>query len=236
MQPPEQLPDQAKDLSEREKLRHQITIVLPALNEEESIGRLIDEIKTARYDKILVVDGYSKDQTVKVAEEHGALVLMQHGHGKAGALVTAFHAVASPFIVVLDADGSYDPNDLDKFLPLLNDYDFVKGERVKSGNMSSLHKFGNGVITRTFNLLFGTTIGDICSGIYLLRREKVTALTFEKHPLTIEQELAAQMVLSSSRITSVPVNYRKRFGGKSKTHTWRQSLRDLATNFDLART
>ena len=50
-------------------------------------------------------------------------------------------------------------------------------------------------------------------------------MTFEKHPLTLEQELAGQMVLSSSRITSVPINYRKRYGGKSKTNTWRQGFR-----------
>jgi dolichol-phosphate hexosyltransferase len=54
--------------------------------------------------------------------------------------------------------------------------------------------------------------------------------------LTLEQELAAQLILSSSRITSVPINYRERFGGKSKTRTWRQGFRDLVTNFDLART
>ena len=102
--------------------------------------------------------------------------------------------------------------------------------------MSALHKFGNRVITKTFNLLFGTSLGDICSGMYLLRTEEARYLTFEKHHLSVEQELAAQMVLSSKNVTSVPVNYRKRFGGKSKTNTWRQGFRDLATNFDLART
>ena len=217
-------------------LRDQVTVVIPTLNEAESIGTLIDEAKAHGYDKVLVVDGYSKDDTKKIAEERGAEVSMQQGQGKAGAIVTAFHRVGTPYLVVMDGDGSYNPADSDKFLPFLNDYDLIKGARMKNGNMSSLHRLGNRVITRSFNLLFGTSIVDICSGMYLLRTEKVASLTFEKHPLTLEQELAAQMVLASSRITSVPIDYRKRFGGKSKTNTWRQGFRDLVTNFDLART
>jgi dolichol-phosphate hexosyltransferase len=226
----------ARSSSALQALRDKVTIVIPTLNEAESIGRLLDEITSRGYGRILVADGYSKDQTAVIAKGRGAEVIMQEGQGKAGAIVTAFHTVSTPYLVVMDGDGSYDPADLDKFLPLLDDYDFVKGARIANGNMSRLHRLGNQIITRTFNLLFGTAIVDICSGMYLLRTEKVASLSFEKHPLTLEQEIAAQLVLSSSRITDVPINYRKRFGGKSKTRTWRQGFRDLLTNFDLART
>lgn len=213
-----------------------MTIVLPTLNEAESIGKLIDEIKASGYDKILVVDGYSKDATRKIAEERGARVVGQHGKGKAGAMLTSFGIVKTPYLILMDGDGSYDPSDLDKFLTLMDDFGFVKGERARNENMSSLHRIGNGIITKSFNLLFGTLIADICSGMYLVRTDLVREIAFEKHPLTVEQELAAQLVLSSTKLTSVPINYRKRFGGKSKTNTWRQGFRDLATNFDLART
>ena len=149
-------------------LRNQLTIVVPTLNEAESIGKLVDEIKDAGYNEILVVDGYSKDETTRIASEHGAKVVNQHGRGKAGALLTAFRLVATPYILVMDGDGSYDPKDIDKFLPLLDDFVFVKGDRTRNGNMSTLHKIGNSIITKTFNLLFGTLIADICSGMYLL--------------------------------------------------------------------
>ena len=151
-------------------------------------------------------------------------------------LVAAFHTVTSPFVAVLDADGSYHPSDLEKFLPLLEDYDFVKGERMWDENMSGLHRFGNRVITRTFNVLFGTTLADICSGMYLLRTEKVASMTFEKHPLTLEQELTAADGAFLFQNHERSDSYRKRYGGKSKTSTWRQGFRDLATNFDLATT
>lgn len=217
-------------------MRDQVTIVVPALNEEEAIGPLIDEIKALGYHRILVIDGYSEDDTARIAGDRGAAVIMQHGKGKAGAFLTAFPVVTTPYLIVMDGDASYDPFDLEKFMPLVGSHDFVKGVRARNGSMSRLHKFGNWIITKTFDLLFGTSIGDVCSGMYMIRTELVKDLHLEKHQLTVEQEIVAEMVLSSGRMTTVPINYRKRVGGKSKTKTWRQGFRDLFTNFDLART
>lgn len=217
-------------------MRDQVTVVIPTLDEEEAIGPLIEEVRAAGYNNILVVDGYSKDGTTKIAGDHRAAVVMQHGRGKAGAFLTAFPRVTTQYLIVMDGDGSYDPSDLEKFTPLVGSYDFVKGVRARNGNMPQLHKLGNWIITKTFDLLFGTFIGDVCSGMYMMRTELVKGLHLERHPLTVEQEITAEMVLVSGRTTTVPINYRKRVGGESKTKTWRQGFRDLATNFDLART
>ena len=217
-------------------MRDNVTVVIPTLDEEEAIGPLIDEIKALGYHKTLVVDGYSKDSTTKIAGDHGAAVITQHGRGKAGAFLTAFLMATTPYLVVMDGDGSYDPLDLEKFMPLVGSYDFVKGVRARNANMSRLHRLGNSIITKTFDLLFGTSIGDVCSGMYMMKVELAKELRLEKHPLTVEQEIAAEMVLASRSTTTVPINYRKRIGGKSKTKTWRQGFRDLATNLDLART
>jgi dolichol-phosphate mannosyltransferase len=216
--------------------RDQITVVIPTLNEEEAIGPLIAEVKSQGFDRIIVADGYSQDRTAEVAADVGAEVMMQHGKGKAGALLTAFQRATTPYLVVMDGDGSYDPSDIRKLIPLMGTYDFVKGVRERNENMSLVHRLGNRIITRTFDLLFGTSIGDVCSGMYMLRTEKVRDLHPEKHPLTVEQEIAAEMVLSSGPISTIPINYRRRAGGTSKTNTWRQGFRDLVTNFDLART
>lgn len=216
--------------------KDQITVVIPTLNEEEAVGPLIEDLKSRGFGKIIVVDGYSKDRTVEVASRFGAAVVMQHGKGKSGALLTAFRAASTPYLVVMDGDGSYDPSDICKFLPLLGNYDFVKGVRTKNENMPRLHKLGNRIITKTFDLLFGTSIGDICSGMYMLRTGMVKSLHLEQHPMTVEQEIAAEMVQASGLITTIPINYRRRAGGVSKTKTWRQGFRDLVTNFDLART
>ena len=217
-------------------MRDLVTVVIPTLNEVEAIGPLIDEIKTRGFSKIIVADGYSSDDTAEVAHEHGAKVVMQHGKGKASAFLTAFPLVPTPYLVVMDGDGSYDPLDLEKFIPLMGTYDFVKGVRVRNGSMSGLHRLGNWIITKTFDLLLGASVGDACSGMYMIKTESVKGLHLEKHPLTVEQEIAAEMVVSLRKITTLPINYRKRVGGKSKTKTWRQGFLDLLTNFDLART
>ena len=217
-------------------MRDQVTVVIPTLDEEEAMGPLIDEVKAAEYNNILVVDGFSKDNTKKVADSRGVRFVLQEGAGKAGALATGFQNTSTPYVAVMDGDGSYVPSDLDRFLPSLARFDFIKGVRTWNGSMSRTHRFGNYIISTTFNLLFGTNIGDICSGMYVIDAELAKQLDFTKHPLTAEQEIIAQAVLSSAKITSVPINYRKRFGGKSKTNTWRQGFRDLITNFDLART
>jgi dolichol-phosphate hexosyltransferase len=217
------------------RTKDEVTVVIPTLNEEEAVGPLIDEVKAQGFNKIVVADGYSRDRTVGVASDLGAEVLMQHGNGKAGALLTAFRVVSTPYLLVMDGDGSYDPSDIAKFLPLIGFYDFVKGVRARNENMSRLHRMGNTIITKTFDLLFGTFIGDVCSGMYLLRTEAVRNLHLEKHPLTVEQEIAAEMTQYAGPITTVPIGYRMRMGGTSKTKTWSQGFRDLLTNFDLAR-
>ena len=216
--------------------RGSVTVIVPTLNEEESVGKVIGELKRAGYNNILVVDGYSDDATTRVSLGMGARVVMQRGPGKAGALATAFKEVATPYVLVIDGDGSYDPADIDKFLPSIGHYDLVKGVRERNENMSGLHRLGNSIITKTFDLLFGTFIGDVCSGMYLLRTELVKSVHLEKHPFTVEQEIAAEVILSSGSITTIPITYRRRYGGASKVKTWRQGFRNLYTNVDLART
>ena len=210
--------------------------MITALSEQETVGPLIEEVRARGFDKIMVADGYSRDRTTEVAAGLGAEVVFRYGKGEARVLLTAFQRVTTQYIVVMDGDGSYDPSDIQKLLPPMGTYDFVKGIRERNENMSGVHKLGNRIVTKTFNLLFGTSIGDVCSGMYMLRTEKVRGLHLEKHPLTVEQEIAAEMVLSSGPITTIPINYRKRAGGTSKTNTWRQGFRNLFTNFNLART
>ena len=115
----------------------QVTVVIPTLNEEEAIGPLIEEVMSEGFDRIIVADGYSHDKTRDVASGLGARVLMQHGVGKAGALMTAFRLVSTPYLIVMDGDASYDPSDLHRFLPLIGTYDFVKGVRSRmSANLA----------------------------------------------------------------------------------------------------
>ena len=219
---------------EIQRLRSQVTIVIPTLNEEEAIGRLIDEIRAAGYDKILVVDGYSTDQTAWIAAERGAKVAGQHGKGKAGAILVARDMVDTPYFLLMDGDYSYDPGDIDRFVLYQNGFDHIIGFRPKNcPNISRVHRFGNWVLTKTFNTLMGSNVPDIACGMYLMNTEKMRTLTLDVHGFSIDQEIAAQMLIDC-KVSYVPINYRGRVG-KAKAPTWRQGFRALFTIFDLGR-
>ena len=216
-------------------LRNHVTVVIPTLNEANSIGILIDAVRSHGYDNILVVDGFSTDKTKMIAEERNVPVVMQEGEGKSGALLTAFRSVKTEYTLLMDGNGSYDPSDLDKFLTYPESHNFVKGSRIRNENMPLLNRFGNYIVTSTFNMLFGTSIGDVCSGMYLLKTEKVASLTLEKNSITAEQEIAEQMAIATDKLASVPINYGRRIGGKKKKNRLRQGFRYLVTDFKLAK-
>jgi glycosyltransferase involved in cell wall biosynthesis len=208
------------------ELREKVTVVIPTLNEEEAIGPLIDEIKEAGYRRVLVVDGYSKDKTVKIASDKGAKVVGQHGRGKTGAVLVARDIVDTPYFLLMDGDYSYDPKDIDKFVRHSNGYDHIIGFRPRnSPYISRTHKIGNWILTKTFNLLMGSNVPDVACGMYLMRTEKAKQLILDRQGFEIDQEIAAQMLLDG-KVTYVPINYRARLG-KAKAPTWRQGFRAL---------
>ena len=217
------------------ELRKQVTIVLPTLNEADAIGKLIDEIKAAGYDKILVVDGYSTDGTRKIAEERGARVVGQHGKGKSGAILVAREVVDTPYFLLMDGDYTYDPADIDRFVLYAEGYDEIIGFRPKkSPNISRTHRFGNWVLTRAFNILMGSNVPDVACGMYLMRTEKMKHLVLDRLGFEIDQEIAAQMLIDG-KVTYVPINYRTRLG-EVKAPTWRQGFRALFAIINLGRT
>jgi glycosyltransferase involved in cell wall biosynthesis len=216
-----------------DELRNNVTVVIPTLNEEEAIGPLIDEIKEAGYRRVLVVDGYSKDKTVKIASDKGAKVVGQHGRGKTGAVLVARDIVDTPYFLLMDGDYSYDPKDIDKFVQHSNGYDHIIGFRPRnSPYISRTHKIGNWILTKTFNLLMGSNVPDVACGMYLMRTEKVKQLILDRQGFEIDQEIAAQMLLDG-KVTYVPINYRARLG-KAKAPTWRQGFRALFAIIGLA--
>jgi dolichol-phosphate mannosyltransferase len=215
-------------------LRDKVTVVIPTLNEEDAIGKLIPEVKACGYNNILVVDGYSHDQTKEIAEGQGARVVGQRGKGKAGAILTATDFVETPYLLVMDGDYSYDPADIDRFLQYMEKYDHIIGSRpLSSPNISMTHRVGNWILTKSFNLLMGSNIPDVCSGMYLLRTARVRKYFLDKPGFVVDQEIAAQS-LARDRLTFVPIRYRARIG-KAKASTWRQGFRALFTILDLAR-
>jgi len=190
----------------------QVTVVIPVLNEREAIGKVLDDLKSAGFEHVLVVDGYSSDGTAQIAASKGALVLQQHGAGKAGALATALDVVATPYLLVMDGDDTYKAADIVRLLPHAAEYDEVIGARTGGRqNIPLFNRVGNWLISKSFKLLFGEPITDVLSGMYLLRTETMRQVHITSTSFDIEVEIASA-IASIGRITQVPITYGERLG------------------------
>jgi Glycosyltransferases involved in cell wall biogenesis len=193
-------------------LEEVVTFLIPTLNERDGIGLVIDEIKSLGFNKILVVDGNSTDGTAEIAKEKGAKVIYQQGKGKALAVMTGLKHVDTPYVAVIDGDYTYNPADVIKALKIMEDYDEVIVVRGNRKNIPLLNRFGNWVITKTFNLLFGTRLKDVLSGFYVLRTDEVKGVNFEAEGFSIEVAISAYLASHSKRIGEVIGDYRARKG------------------------
>jgi dolichol-phosphate mannosyltransferase len=189
-----------------------VTVVIPVLNEEEAIDSVLKEVIEEGFHNILVIDGYSTDNTFSIATKNGVRVLYQQGKGKTGAIETAIGHVQTPYMVLMDGDCTYDPRDIESIVPRLGDADLVIGVRIKGrDNIPVFNRFGNWVINLIFNTLMRTSLVDVCSGMYGLRMDFARKLNFETSGFDVEVEIAAQ-ASKSGEIAQVPIHYYKRVG------------------------
>ena len=191
----------------------ELTIVIPTLNEAEAIGHVIDELRALGYTNLLVVDGRSTDGTPEVAKRKGARVIFQEGAGKADAIRTAMRHVETPYVLVMDGDLTYDPSFIGELLELAKRTGAgeVIGARLWGReNIPLLNRLGNWLITITFNLLFGTKLRDVCSGMWLARTEVLKRVPYESKGFSIE--VAASVLSTSGRVLELPIRYRPRLG------------------------
>ena len=130
-----------------------VGVVIPALDEEKNIEEVLCRLNDFGFDNVLVIDGRSKDNTVKVAAKYGAKVILQAGHGKGDAIrqVLSNGYFDVDAMVLMDADGSMDPAEIHAFIEALDSgADVVKGSRFLKGgrtyDMSATRRFGNSML------------------------------------------------------------------------------------------
>ncbi len=202
-----------------------ISIIIPTLNEEASIGQVIDEVPVRALEKsgyrveILVVDGLSTDHTVKIAQEKGARVLVETRRGKARAIRTALEGDDSKFVFMLDGDYTYSATSIPAMLQALQKYPVVIGSRLKGkrekGALRTVNFIGNHLLTLIANILYGTRISDLCTGFWGFRREVIQNLNLTSDGFQLEAELLIQVAKKGYKIGEVPILYRCR-AGKAK--------------------
>ena len=196
-----------------------VCVLLPTMNEAETIGDVVDGFRGEGFDNVLVMDGDSTDGTRETAEERGARVVVQSGEGKGQAIREAMDYVDAPYVLMADGDGTYRPEDAERMLePLEDGYEHVIGDRfgdMRSGAMTGLNQFGNRMVNRAFGTIHGENLRDILSGYRAFTRESFEQLTLTSDGFGIETEMAVECVKRGVPTKVVPITYLPRPSGSN---------------------
>jgi glycosyltransferase involved in cell wall biosynthesis len=197
-----------------------ISIILPTLNEEEAIGKVIDEIPRQDLEQagyavqVLVVDGNSTDRTRQIAEQKGASIIVEPRKGKGVAVTTALSSVEADFIFMLDADYTYPARYIPDMLKLLANHHAVIGSRLRGqrerGAISRLNLTGNYLLSLLATALYQRKISDVCTGFWGFRTEVVKSLSLRATAFDLEAEIFSQLARKGYSIAELPIYYRRR--------------------------
>jgi glycosyltransferase involved in cell wall biosynthesis len=213
-----------------------VSVVIPCLNEAENIESCVKAALGAIErmgvpGEVVVADNNSEDDSARLAEQAGARVVIEHRRGYGSAYLAGFAASTGRYIVMADADLTYDFDEIPHFVEELQaGAELVMGDRmdnIQPGAMPWLHRYiGNPILTGLLNLFFRTGISDAHCGMRALRRDVLPRLDLR----TTGMEFASEMVIRASkenlRIAEFPIEYHPR-GGESKLSSFRDGWRHL---------
>jgi glycosyltransferase involved in cell wall biosynthesis len=182
--------------------------------------------------EVIVVDAHSHDGTVEVARSlrPDAVILLQEGRGKGSALRQGFEAATGDIIVSIDADGSTQPEEIERFVNALRaGADYVKGSRYMKGggsvDLSPLRRLGNLGLTLMTRVVHGAHFSDLCYGFNAFWRDVLPVLALESTGFEIETEMNLRALRAGLRVTEVPSIEASRIYGSSNLHAFRDGFR-----------
>jgi len=224
---------------EQIKMSIELTILMPCLNEEETLADCIDEARgflaRANIDgEVLVADNGSTDGSIRIAEQHNAGVVQVPTKGYGAALMHGIRAARGRYVIMGDSDGSYDFSRLEPYVDRLRaGYDLVMGNRflggIERGAMPVLHRYlGNPVLSFLGRLFFKIPVGDFHCGLRAFRRDRLLALGLRARGMEFASEMVVRAALSGLAIAEVPTTLSP--DGRSRRphlRTWRDGWRHL---------
>lgn len=212
-----------------------ISVVIPARNEAANLLHVLPRIPADVFEVILV-DGHSTDDTIATAKRlwRGVRIVSQMGRGKGDALREGFAACRGDIVVMLDADGSTDPQEIPRFVSaLLQGADFAKGSRYLAGggsaDISAHRSAGNRGLNMLVNHLFATRYTDLCYGFNAFWRDCLEYIEVDCDGFEVETLLNIRARRSALVVSEVPSFEYQRIAGASNLHPVRDGLRVLKT-------
>src|SRR5882724_490070 len=206
--------------------RYRVSVIVPAYNEEESLGYVIDDFRP-HVDEVLVVDNSSQDRTAEVARQHGARVETVALQGYGDTIKYGLDHAAGDILVVVEADHSFRAKDLGKLREYLKDADMVIGTRTtrqmveQGSNMRGLLRWGNVIVGKIVEVLWwgqeprftdvGCTYRAIWKEAWFKIRDRMEGVGPEFSP-----EMMIEILRARQRVLEIPVSYYPRVGGSSK--------------------
>lgn len=222
--------------------KEDVCILIPTLNEGKTIGWLVGEFRSMGYPNILIIDGHSSDDTVTKAQDAGANVVIQSGTGKGQAVSQAFSMIESKYVVMLDGDGTYLPDEVDKVLEpvAIGIADHVIGNRFahyQKGAFTRLNLIGNKILNKMFGFAYGIWLEDVLSGYRAFNNAAIKQIELNRTGFEVETEITVECVKKDLKIVEVPVTYLARVSGAAtKLQPLRDGFRIASTIYLLART
>jgi glycosyltransferase involved in cell wall biosynthesis len=213
-----------------------VSVVIPCLNEAENVERCVAEARRSleqmeRDGEVVVVDNGSEDDSARLAAEAGARVVSEPRRGYGQAYLAGFAAARGRYIVMADADLTYDFSEIPRFVALLEEgAELVMGDRmddIQPGAMPWLHRYiGNPVLTGLLNLFFKTGVNDAHCGMRALRHDVLPRLDLRSTGMEFASEMVVRASREHLRIAELPITYHPR-GGESKLSSFRDGWRHL---------
>ena len=225
--------------------QRKLTVVIPALNEAAAIQEVIREVPKEGlgrigYDvNILVVDNGSSDGTGDLAREAGAEVLLELNRGYGNAYKTGLNAADGDIILCCDADLTYPLGNVPEIITQMDSegLQFVTANRLaiaEPGAMALRNRLGNIFLTTVTGLLFGFSLRDSQSGMWIIRKELLNKITLESGGMALSQEIKLKAIRATKAWREIPIEYRRRVGDV-KLNAFRDGIGNLINLLKLRR-
>ena len=211
-----------------------LTLVIPAKKEAESLPTVLKEIKNLECKKIVVLEE-NDYETIESIKDFDPKIIFQNGKGYGNALIQGINNVHTDYLCIFNADGSFNPKELDNLLYLCQKFDYVFASRylknASSEDDTILTKIGNFIFTLLGNVLFSLSLSDILYTFVIGKTSSFKKLNLKSDDFCLCVEIPINAKKLKQRYIDVPSNERRRIAGKKKVNEFSDGMKILKYMF-----